>query len=173
MRFLNLFIPYNFNYMLLEQKNSKCIYIYNYFFYINIKILNTDIYINNNTNIIQYRNIYFNKKINLLVCELYNFIFSLEHSFYKKIKFTGKGFKIKKKKNNIIYYFNTAHINLLIVRNILIRRLSKNKYIFIKSNKLNLIKISNTVKNIRCNNIFTKRGLRISRQLIVKKKGKN
>jgi ribosomal protein L6P/L9E len=142
-------------------------------FYITIKYSNTLIYTNNNTNIISFKNINKNNKLNLFLNEINKFLFSLDHIFYKKIKFTGKGFKIKRKANNIIYYFNTAHINLLIIRGLIVKKLSKNKYIYIKPNLFNLFNISQKIKNIRCNNIFTKRGLRIARQNIVKKKGKN
>lgn len=159
--------------MLLKYNKYIYLYIYNAMFYINIRLFNANIYTNNNTNIIKLKNNYNINKVNLFLIEFNNFLFSLNHVFFKKIKFTGKGFKIKKKNTNIIYYFNTAHINLVIVRNIIARRLSKSKYIFIKTNLYNLVKITNYIKSIRCNNIFTKRGLRISRQIIIKKKGKN
>ena len=159
--------------MLLKYNCCLQLYIYNTIFYINIKLYNTTIYTNNTTNIIKLKNIYYTNQLNLFLIELNKFLFSLDHIFYKKIKFTGKGFKVKKKNNNIIYYFNTAHINLILLKNILVRRLNKSKYIFIKPNTYKLFKLTKCIKNIRCNNIFTKRGLRLSRQIIIKKKGKN
>ena len=173
MKYLYIFIPYSFNYVLLNYNKYIYVFIYNSIYYVNIKLFNTTLYTNNTTNIIKLKNIYNVNQLDLFLIELNKFLFSLDHIFYKKIKFTGKGFKIKKKKNNIIYYFNTAHINLLLIRKLLVKRLSKSKYIFIQSNEYKLFKITNSIKNIRCNNIFTKRGLRISRQIVIKKKGKN
>ena len=51
-------------------------------------------------------------------------------------------------------------------------RLSKNKIILIKNNERDLVTDSKIITNIRNNNIFTKRGLRLTRQIILKKKGK-
>nr|YP_004841721.1 Ymf60 [Ichthyophthirius multifiliis]AEL89263.1 Ymf60 [Ichthyophthirius multifiliis] len=181
-----IFLPYNFNILILNNKddlqyfNLNYIYIYNNNFYFNIinytnKFinLNTDLFFNKFTNTLLINNFEKNYFLKTLVAELNKFLFSLDNIFFKKIKFTGKGFKIKKKKNNISLFFNTAHINLFLsIKNITIR-LNKSKYIIIKSNYNDLIMDSYLFKNVKPNNIFTKRGIRISRQIIIKKKGKN
>ena len=56
--------------------------------------------------------------------------------------------------------------------NIILKRLSKNKVLILKNNYSHIIHDSILIRNIRSNNIFTKRGLRFSRQPIYKKKGK-
>ncbi len=88
-----------------------------------------------------------------------------------KIKFTGKGYKIKKNsQESLILLFNKSHPTIIWWKNIFIKKLKKYK-ILIKYNQIN-IKVKNTIINVRPINIFTKRGLRMSRQLLLKKKGK-
>lgn len=88
-----------------------------------------------------------------------------------KIKFTGKGYKIKKNsKKSLMLLFNRSHITTIWWRNIFIKKLKKYK-IYIKCNAVNK-KIIETIINIRSVNIFTKKGLRLSRQVLLKKKGK-
>lgn len=173
MRNVFFFIPYNINYILLENKNknNKFIYLYNNDYYFCINIAN-EIFINNDTNTVQLSNITFNNKNKLFNNEINKFLFSWDNLFFNKIKFTGKGFKFKKKINNLFLYFNRAHKCFFIGNNLILKRLSKNKIILLKNNYNHLINDSILIRNIRANNIFTKRGLRFSRQIIYKKKGK-
>ena len=90
---------------------------------------------------------------------------------FTKIKFTGKGYKIKKNsKKSIMLLFNRAHITIMWWNNIIVKRLKKYK-IYIKYLTTNK-KIVELLLNIRPINIFTKKGLRKSRQILLKKKGK-
>nr|YP_740818.1 Ymf60 [Tetrahymena pigmentosa]ABI51727.1 Ymf60 [Tetrahymena pigmentosa] len=167
------FIPYNINYLLIEnkKKSNKFIYLYNDDYYFCIKV-NNSIFINKDTNTIKLSDDSFNNKNKLFNNELNKFLFSWDNLFFNKIKFTGKGFKFKKKINNLFLYFNRAHKCFFIGNNIILKRLSKNKVILLKNNYNHLINDSILIRNIRYNNIFTKRGLRFSRQIIYKKKGK-
>ena len=63
--------------------------------------------------------------------------------------------------NNIIYFFN-----------ILIKKLKKTKLIFYSVNYIFFKNIINLTLKIKKFNIFTQKGLRLSRQLIYKKIGK-
>lgn len=171
MKNIKIFVPYNINVSVLENNNNKIIYLYNnnYFFsLISTKLL----FINYDSKYIHLYNTKLNNKISLFNNELNNFLYSWETIFFNKIKFTGKGFKFKKKINNIFLYFNRAHKCFFIGKNIIVKRLSKNKIILLKNNFYDLTKDSIILRNIRKNNIFTKRGLRFSRQIILKKKGK-
>jgi hypothetical protein len=88
-----------------------------------------------------------------------------------KIKFTGKGYKIKKNsKNSLVLLFNRSHTTTIWWKNIFLKKLKKYK-MYIKYTKMNT-KIIETITNIRPINIFTKKGLRKSRQVLLKKKGK-
>lgn len=167
------FIPYNINYLLIEnkKKSNKFIYLYNDDYYFCIKV-NNSIFINKDANTIKLSDDSFNNKNKLFNNELSKFLFSWDNLFFNKIKFTGKGFKFKKKINNLFLYFNRAHKCFFIGNNIILKRLSKNKVILLKNNYNHLINDSILIRNIRYNNIFTKRGLRFSRQIIYKKKGK-
>ena len=59
-------------------------------------------------------------------------------------------------------------------KNILIKKLVKNKYkfILISNNLIKLKKMSLKTINIKKINFFTNRGLRISRQILIKRKGR-
>jgi hypothetical protein len=178
---LNIFIPSNFYiYILainLKKKNNYNLYLMNDNYYIILYLYNINInnfiFLNKNTNSLILKNYTKNSNIKTFNTNLYNFLFSLDYLFYKKLKFTGKGFKIRKKFDNIILYFNTAHLTLMINRNNISLRLLKNKYIFLRSNKYYNYLDGFFFKSVRQNNIFTKRGLRFCRQLTYKKKGKN
>lgn len=88
-----------------------------------------------------------------------------------KIKFTGKGYKIKKNsKNSLMLLFNRSHITTIWWKNTFVKKLKKYK-LFIKYTPINR-KIVETILNIRSINIFTKKGLRKARQILYKKKGK-
>lgn len=173
MKELVFFIPYNLNFILIENKftNYKRIYFYNDNFYFFTNQFNNKIFIDKNTNIIKIKciNNDFNKSYST---EINNFLISWDSFFFKKIKFVGKGFKFKKKINNLFLFFNRAHKCFFIGNNIILRRLSKNKVILLKNNYKHLIYDCLIIKKIRWLNIYTKRGLRTVRQIVFKKRGK-
>lgn len=172
MKELLIFIPYNLNYSIIAKNKINNIYIYNNIYYFSITLKQNKLFINRNTNTIKILDFKFNSLNELLNYELKNFLFSWDNIYFNKIKFTGKGFKFKKKENNLFLFFNRAHKCFFIGTNIILIRLSKNKVILLKNNIKHLIYDSNLIRNIRSNNIFTKRGLRFSRQIILKKRGK-
>ncbi len=171
----------NLNFLFLKKNNNKYILIYN---------KNNNIYIKYKLNI--NIKLYYIKNLKYILIELnyfsqeflYNFncinklidnqIKCINFYFTKKIIFFGKGFKIKKlkKKNIINLYFNKSHINFLKWNNIIIKKLKKSKILINSVNFNNIIKITNNIINCRGLNIFTKKGLRLSRQIIYKKIGK-
>jgi hypothetical protein len=70
----------------------------------------------------------------------------------------------------MILIFNRAHITVIWWRNIILKKIKKNKfYVKLTPKTLNFI---NTILKVRHINIFTKKGLRTSRQILFKKKGK-
>lgn len=103
-------------------------------------------------------------KINLFLRQFYLCNFT-------KVKFTGKGYKIKKNTNqSLVMLFNKSHTTTLWWNNIFIKKLKKYK-IYIKYNNKNSNVVQTTI-GIRPINIFTKKGLRVARQILKKKKGK-
>jgi hypothetical protein len=156
----------NFNTSILKRNNSLYLYSYNTTYYCLIKLsANTKVKLLNNTSIeIQKNYKIFDRSINMYLKQFYVCDFT-------KIKFTGKGYKIKKNsKKSIILLFNRAHMTVLWWNNIFIKKLKKYKmYIkYTPSNK----KIIQYLLKTRLINIFTKKGLRTSRQVLFKKKGK-
>ena len=130
MQELIIFIPYNINYSLIQNKTKNCLYLYNEFYYFSIILNNKFIFINKNTNTIKLFDTKFNNINKLSNFELKNFIYSWDNIFFNKIKFTGKGFKFKKKENNLFLFFNRAHKCFFIGTNMILIRLSKNKVFY-------------------------------------------
>ena len=156
----------NFNLSVFKKNILIYLYIYNSSYYCFFKInKNTKIKIKNK----QIIEIYNQQKQKLNNINFFIKQFALCDS--SKIKFAGKGYKIKKNsKESLILLFNRSHTTTMWWKNIFVKKLKKYK-IFIKYNPLNK-KIVETILNIRPVNIFTKKGLRVARQILYKKKGK-
>lgn len=118
----------------------------------------------------KHSNLYFN----LLSKLLSNILFAFKRLWHVKIKFTGKGFKIKrkKKKKSIKFYFYYSHINVIMLRFSKLKHKKKNRMIIKTWDKNNIGVTLRKILSIKKLNIFTKRGLRCSKQIIFKKTGK-
>lgn len=147
------------------------IYVYNKRYFCLFKI-STLVYLKLiNNKCIEFSNYKKNNLNNLLPQQLSNYIIQFDKLNFTKIKFAGKVYKIKKNsQHSLILLFNRAHITVFGWKNIILKKLKKYK-IYLKYNMLNKCVIK-TIQNIRPINIFTKKGLRKSRQIILKKKGK-
>ena len=98
---------------------------------------------------------------------------SWEFFFFKKFKFKSKGLKIKRRKiKKLKFLFWLSHINLVKIKNCKIKRLGKQKYLFFCTNWVFLKKICKNMQKIRPNDLFTKKGIRFGRQVVLKKRGK-
>ena len=136
----------------------------------NFKIENINFNSNNNFLIIRKNNFDFainknNKNIN-------GFLYTWKYFLFSKIKFKGKGYKIlyNKNKKNMKFFFNKSHISILIFKKLVIKKNLKNKFILISKKKFEQLII--LIVKVRLINIFTLRGLRNSKQIILKRKGK-
>jgi len=159
----NLISLWNFNVSIFKKNSINYIYIYNNVYFCIIKT-STTLKIENNFYIKILEKNEQLKKINGFIKQFYLCDFA-------KIKFTGKGYKIKKNSNkSIILLFNRAHITILWWSGFFLKKLRKYK-LYIKYTNINK-KIIKTILNVRYINIFTKKGLRQSRQVLMKKKGK-
>ena len=172
MKELILFIPFNINFLVIKKNKLQLLYCFNENYYFSMFLTNKILFINRNTNTIKILDLKFNDINKLANNEIKNFLFSWDNLYYNKIRFSGKGFKFKKKETNLFLFFNRAHKCFFIGTNIILIRLSKNKIIILKNNITHVIYDSRIIRLIRSNNIFTKRGLRFSRQIILKKRGK-
>jgi hypothetical protein len=101
-------------------------------------------------------------------------MFIFESMFFEKITFKGKGFKLtsKKKTNFLHFLFGHSHMKVIFLKKVKMKRLSKYKYFFKSKIEKKLKDSARLISNIRPLNIFTKRGLRRSRQVVYKRKGK-
>ena len=171
----------NFKLSVITIKKVKLFFIYKKFFFVIIKHNNTllkknsnffGVFLQNekifffkkNKNIHpEPKNENFFKKVQIFLRQLYLYNFC-------KIKFTGKGYKIKKKKNLFSFLFNRSHRTKIWFFGFFFKKFKKYK-IYIQSSQKLYKSINDTLK-IRYVNIFTKRGLRLVRQKIFKKKGK-
>ena len=98
-----------------------------------------------------------------------NFLFTWDNFFFSKIYFLGKGFKLKKINKNIYFNFNYSHIKLLINQDIIIKKIQKTKLILFSKNLHKLNNLCRYILDIKKINVYTKRGLRKSKQIIRKK----
>lgn len=169
---MSIFIPYNINFLILKHliyNNNYILIIYNKKNYIILITLTLIFFKKSNTLLINSNN-----SISLSFANNYlsNFINTWNIFFLKKIKFKGKGYKVVKNKNFLYLIFNHAHLTWFIFFNIICYRLRKQKYIFIYKNFKLLNQIAKNIYNIRPINIFTRRGIRLSKQKIFNKIGK-
>jgi hypothetical protein len=159
----------NFNLSIFFKKKRVYVYIYNNNYYSVIKITkNTQIKLNKNNCLeLLYNNICTKPTLE----KIKNFLKQLYLCNFAKIKFTGKGYKIKKNScKSLVLLFNRAHTTTVWWKNIFLKKLKKYKIYIQYTNKNK--SILDTILKIRPINVFTKKGLRKSRQILLKKKGK-
>jgi ribosomal protein L6P/L9E len=166
---INIFIPNKVNFLVLNNKNTNILYIYNNENYLIIKTTNNNIFFNKSLNLIKFYKIEKNETTENCINK---FLFSWNNFFFKKITFNGKGFKLKKKLQNLIFFFNHSHVTLFIPINVYLKKIQKSKVMIFYKNFRNYTSFLKKIITIRKINIYTKRGLRFSRQLVYKRKGK-
>lgn len=168
----NVTLPMQSNFTILRKENNYWVYIKNNNKTIYFKFICGEIILKKNI----HGWIKLNYKPNNIVYYEYllNMIIqSWSFFFYKKFKFKSKGLKIKrKKKKNLKFFFWLSHINIACIKNCKLKRIGKQKYIFMASNWIFLKKICKEMQSIKPNDLFTKKGIRFSRQIILKKRGK-
>ena len=70
-------------------------------------------------------------------------------------------------------FFNRSHKSIFSSKNTKIIKSSKYKFTLLSKNCTNLIQAQTLACSVRPINVYTKRGLRASRQLVFKRKGKS
>lgn len=156
----------NLNVSVFRKKGNNYLYIYNTNYYSiikanqNIKIINnTFICLGSSESTTPHKGGLGTFLKQFYICE------------YVKIKFSGKGYKIKKNsQQSLVLLFNRSHTTVIWWSNLVLRKLKKYK-IYLKYDNKNR-NIVHTMLNVRPVNVFTKKGLRLSRQVLFKKKGK-
>ena len=94
--------------------------------------------------------------------------------YYRKMRFTGKGYKIRKSKTkrSLKFYFGRSHQTYVFSGGLNFKRLSKYRLLLLTNNKKRLNRIVRLVLCVRPINRYTKRGLRCTRHFILKRPGK-
>jgi len=172
----NLHIPISFNIIIIENKknsNDLTIILYNKIYTINIINLKKKIKIDLESYCIKIK-LNYNNNNNINFKQINTFLKTFEFYFFIKIKFKGKGFKIKfnKKLKLIKFYFGRSHITFLKLKKIKLKKITKYKFLLKSLNYNKLRTKSSLITTIKPVNVYTLRGIRISRQLISKRKGK-
>lgn len=172
---MSLYIPIPLNLVIISYLNHNIIFITNKHFLI---------YTNYNTvytHFEQYTNSFnalytftklFNVSFSNYITDYTKLLVSWNKIYISKIKFKGKGYKFIKQQNKLTLYFNHSHITEAIFINTKFYRQKKYKFLLLNKNALNLKIIVNKILHARSINKYTKRGLRISRTYLYKRKGK-
>ena len=94
--------------------------------------------------------------------------------YYRKMRFTGKGYKIRKSraKQSLKFYFGRSHKTYVFSGGLNFKRLSKYRLLLLANNRKRLNRIASLVLQVRPVNRYTKRGLRCTRHFILKRPGK-
>lgn len=177
---MHIYLPPKINIIVFikNKKNSETLNIVlqnnkkKFLFYVkkNESLLKFD---KNTNSIILEKNWLFNSN-NKFTNFLLKFFKSWDYFFFAKIKFKGKGFRIRffKKNKFVKFFFGRSHKTFMFYRKLVLKKISKYKFT-IKS--INYDQIKNASKlsiNIKPMNMYTLRGLRDSKQIIYKRKGK-
>jgi len=169
-------LPPMANVTVIKNGNSFAYYVYNNFFFYKIGQNSNKYYhfFDTETNTISFIAPYYNPFSNLFLHFINIFLFSWNNYFYEKIKFTGKGYRIelRKKKKIITFYFGHSHDTIILFRSIILIQAHKYKFIVVKNSWQKLRLLNRLVTKIKPMNIYTKRGIRNARQVILKRKGK-
>lgn len=106
--------------------------------------------------------------------KFHNFLKSWDMYFFNKIKFKGKGFRIRffKKLRLVKFFFGKSHKSYIFYKKTIVKRINKYKFLIKNINKSVLMRNKKMTTNIRPMNLYTLRGIRCTRQIIGKRKGK-
>jgi len=138
--------------------------------------------INNTSNVFNFflsfnKTLHINKNNFINTQKILSFLLKYKLKWnFKKIKYRGKGFKVKKfnKLCKITFRLGKSHWTKLLYNNLylIVRRTKKNTYCFISIKNKIFIGFKKIIVKIKGINRYTKRGLRLTRQFIKKRFGK-
>lgn len=162
---------FNLNLFVIGFKKSKLL-IFNdkkYFFLLNLPKWNTiSLYSPFKLILFSFKNNNFKKIIHKI---LINYIYCLYKFFFKKIKFSGKGYYIYKDKFNTIgTQFNYSHKLNFYFSSYFIKNFNKRSWMFWSLNSNILIKNLKYFSKIRSTNIFTNKGIKFTKTVLYIKK---
>lgn len=158
-----LFLNKKINFLIIKKKKLKKLYLFTQEIFLTI-FLEMDVFLNKNLNCLVAE-----KNIRLNFFYLNKFLKDLIFLNYSKISFNGKGFKLKKISNFFLFNFNNSHIKGLIQKKIKIIKNNKNSFLlFFKGKNNNLL--FNFLGNLFHLNVYTKRGIKFEKKIVMQKK---
>ena len=175
---INLFIPFNWNFLILKKKNLNnflYFYIYNSTYFFILPVLKNFLFLNYNCNLnwISFKFIFINNFYFLFIKLYKTILYSFSKLFFIKIKFKGKGYYMYKNiRNTLALQFGFSHLYYLYSFFLTIKFLTKTTILLFGINLNDLYFVSHKLYQIKPINIFTGKGIRFSRQIIYKKTGK-
>lgn len=94
--------------------------------------------------------------------------------YYRKLRFTGKGYKVKKFRLQKCFklFFGHSHLQYIYAGGLRYKKLSKYRLLLITNKRKKLNRIVSLSLAARPINRYTKRGFRCTRQFILKRPGK-
>lgn len=163
---------YNKNFYFISTINNNCfnIYIDSVTLSLNLRIKNP-----HNFPILKIAHFHNKQSNRIISTKLSSIINSWDIYYFIKIKFKGKVYKLTKlPKNNLKLSFGRCHKNLMVVRSLFLKKKKKikTKCLLFGVNKSSLNISKQLLTNVRPINMFTQRGLRLSRQIVYRKIGK-
>jgi ribosomal protein L6P/L9E len=173
-KFININAIHYDNIFITKKNKLNFLYNYNLFFFGNFEVQNKNMtYFDKTTNttiknnkLLKYNYKNKNRKMKL-------FLTGISYFFIKKIRFTGKGYRIKKsKRGSFKFYFGHSHNTYFFSGGLSARRNKKHRLTMFSNNLKKMNTVAKRLSNIKQINIYTKRGLRCKRQLIFKRLGK-
>jgi ribosomal protein L6P/L9E len=175
-KYINIVLPPQFDLIIIKNNDYIKLNLYNknYKFNFFIKNIHSNVVINKHNNSIKITHKKLFNSHNLVGRTLNNFLKLIDIYEFVKIKFKGKGFKIGfyKNKNIMNFFFGSSHINTFLIKDTIIKKINKYKFVLKSNNFTRLNTISKKITKIRYINFYTLRGLRKSRQQIIKRKGR-
>ena len=172
---MSLYIPISLNIIIISYLKNNIIFITNKNFLIHTNYNSTytyfDLYTTNFNALYTFTNIFNNLYSNYFK-DFNKLLIAWNKIYIAKIKFKGKGYKFTKQTYKLTLYFNHSHITEAFFINTFFYRQRKYKFILINKNHTILQKIVNQILQARKINKYTKRGLRLSRSYLYKRKGK-
>lgn len=170
---LNIILNKSLDFNVLKKNESVFIIIFNKLYYIKYKICNkSKLFYNKNCKSLSLKFFFITTNSKYMSNLVQGINFSIYSYYTNKIIFTGKSYKIKKKKKLLYAVFNKSHKELFNWKNIFLKKIKKNKIILKSSNEEEIKKFKKKLINVREINIFNKRGLRCSRSFVYVKRGK-
>ena len=160
------FLPSNIKILILKKNKQTIVFFYSLNKIFLIQFKNYRIYYNPFLKTLKLLN------INLYNLNITNFIFNWDLFFFKKVIFSGKGYKTKLNKNSSILNINISHPFCLFLKKTLFLKISKNKFILYFKNFMIFSKLYNRFNYTRTFNSYIKGGIRLSRQITKKRKNK-